>query len=189
MRFFAEPRDYCSRCSRWVCFCIFAMLSFCLVSRIPVNSLAYLAHYRPDGGRCHARARPQSDPALLQSYPRFVAMVRDPASPRRHHRIHQWKSGTTWIQRIVSVLIHGEHLPGELSEISPWIDARFSRSRSSGGNRLGAQTFRRAMKAHLPFDALPYNREVKYICVVATGEMWRCRRTIIWSASLIRRLR
>jgi aryl sulfotransferase len=80
------------------------------------------------------------------------------------------KSGTTWMQRIVSVLIHGEHLPGALSEISPWIDARpFPIPIDALAARLAAQTFRRSMKAHLPFDALPYDREVKYICVGRDG--------------------
>ena len=41
------------------------------------------------------------------------------------------KTGTTWVQRIVSVLIHGEHLPGALSEIHPGLTRDFSRSRSS----------------------------------------------------------
>jgi aryl sulfotransferase len=80
------------------------------------------------------------------------------------------KSGTTWMQRIVSVLIHGEHLPGALSEISPWIDLRpFPVPIDALAARLAAQTFRRSMKAHLPFDALPYDREVKYICVGRDG--------------------
>ena len=80
------------------------------------------------------------------------------------------KSGTTWMQRIVSVLIHGEHLPGALSEISPWIDLRpFPVPIDAIAARLAAQTFRRSMKAHLPFDALPYDREVKYICVGRDG--------------------
>ena len=76
------------------------------------------------------------------------------------------KSGTTWTQRIVSVLIHGEHLPDALSVVSPWIDARFYQIPIELlAGRLEAQTFRRAFKAHLPFDALPYDRSVKYICV------------------------
>src|SRR5579863_8841368 len=63
------------------------------------------------------------------------------------------KSGTTWTQRIVSVLIHGEHLPGSLSEISPWIDLRASPVPIDAlAARLAAQTFRRSLKAHLPFD-------------------------------------
>ncbi|HLX37753.1 MAG TPA: sulfotransferase domain-containing protein [Candidatus Binataceae bacterium] len=80
------------------------------------------------------------------------------------------KSGTTWMQRIVSVLIHGEHLPGSLSEISPWIDLRAVPVPIEAlAARLANQTYRRSMKAHLPFDALPYDREVKYICVGRDG--------------------
>jgi aryl sulfotransferase len=80
------------------------------------------------------------------------------------------KSGTTWMQRIVSVLIHGEHLPGSLSEISPWIDLRASPVPIDAlAAHLAAQTFRRSLKAHLPFDALPYDSEVKYICVGRDG--------------------
>ena len=80
------------------------------------------------------------------------------------------KSGTTWMQRIVSVLIHGEHLPGSLSETAPWIDLRASPVPIDAlAARLAAQSFRRALIAHLPFDALPYDREVRYICVGRDG--------------------
>jgi aryl sulfotransferase len=80
------------------------------------------------------------------------------------------KSGTTWTQRIVSVLIHGEHLPGALSAVSPWIDARFFPvPLEQLAAQLEAQTFRRSLKAHLPFDALPYHPKVKYLCVGRDG--------------------
>jgi len=80
------------------------------------------------------------------------------------------KSGTTWTQRIISVLIHGEHLPEPLFSLCPWIDARFFPIPIDVvAARLAAQSHRRSLKSHLPFDALPYDPEVKYICVGRDG--------------------
>ena len=36
------------------------------------------------------------------------------------------KSGTTWTQRIISVLIHGANLPEPFTVLCPWIDQRFT---------------------------------------------------------------
>ena len=35
--------------------------------------------------------------------------------------------------------------------------------------RLEAQTHRRSMKSHMPFDALPYAKDVRYIHVARDG--------------------
>jgi aryl sulfotransferase len=80
------------------------------------------------------------------------------------------KSGTTWTQRIISVLIHGKHLPEPLTTLCPWIDARFIPIPLEAlAARVAAQPFRRSLKSHLPFDALPYDPKVKYICVGRDG--------------------
>src|SRR5579863_3035709 len=80
------------------------------------------------------------------------------------------KSGTTWTQRIISILIHGEHLPEPLTALCPWIDQRFSPIPLDVlAARVAAQTHRRSLKSHLPFDALPYDPNVKYICVGRDG--------------------
>jgi len=82
-----------------------------------------------------------------------------------------YKTGTTWTQRIVSLLIFGaEPLPQSLGALSPWIDARFSPvplAQTLAG--VEAQTHRRFLKSHLPLDALPWDDRVKYICVGRDG--------------------
>lgn len=77
-----------------------------------------------------------------------------------------YKAGTTWMQRIVSLLILGAGpLPEKLSGLSPWIDARFMGPIEDMLQRAHAQTHRRFFKSHLAFDALPFWEDVKYICV------------------------
>jgi aryl sulfotransferase len=80
------------------------------------------------------------------------------------------KSGTTWTQRIIAVLIHGEHLPEPLGVLCPWIDCRFVPvPLDELAARVAAQPYRRSLKSHLPFDALPYSPKAKYICVGRDG--------------------
>jgi aryl sulfotransferase len=77
-----------------------------------------------------------------------------------------YKAGTTWTQRIVSLLIFG---PGPLTQgmmaLSPWIDARFFEPETVMHERLGTQDHRRFVKSHLPLDAIPYWDDVRYIAV------------------------
>jgi aryl sulfotransferase len=76
-----------------------------------------------------------------------------------------YKAGTTWMQRIVSLLVFGAGpLPRPLSEISPWIDLRVV-PLDSVLDTLEAQEHRRFVKSHLPFDALQYYPEARYIFV------------------------
>jgi aryl sulfotransferase len=76
------------------------------------------------------------------------------------------KAGTTWMQRIVSLLIFGtDPLPDVLTRISPWIDRRFVEPVEEIVERIGAQTHRRFLKTHLPLDALPYDERVRYVIV------------------------
>jgi aryl sulfotransferase len=77
-----------------------------------------------------------------------------------------YKAGTTWTQRIVSLLIFGPRpLPGDLMALSPWIDCRFVEPEAPMHERITAQEHRRFLKSHLPFDAIPYWDDVKYIAV------------------------
>lgn len=75
------------------------------------------------------------------------------------------KAGTTWTQRIVSVLVFGEEaLPGPLGEISPWVDGAFTPP-GEVWRLLRAQRHRRFLKSHLPLDGLPFHSEVSYLVV------------------------
>src|SRR5207248_3907761 len=73
------------------------------------------------------------------------------------------KVGTTWTQRIVSMLIFQSAAPVPIMTMHPWVDCRFQIPIDAMISMLEAQTHRRAMKSHLPFDALPIYDEVKYI--------------------------
>jgi aryl sulfotransferase len=76
-----------------------------------------------------------------------------------------YKSGTTWMQRIVSLLLFGPgRLPATMFELSPWIDMRLPPLEPILES-LERQEHRRFVKSHLPLDALPYFPEVRYIWV------------------------
>lgn len=78
------------------------------------------------------------------------------------------KCGTTWTQRIVGLLIFQSPEPKPMS-LSPWIDERFRGSLDDAIARIEAQTHRRHLKSHLPFDALPHHENVKYIHTARDG--------------------
>ena len=84
------------------------------------------------------------------------------------------KSGTTWMQQIVSQLIFQgqEGLP--VAEMSPWVDLRVPPKEVKLPG-IEAQEHRRFMKTHLPVDALVFSEKAKYIYVGRDG------RDIIWS--------
>jgi aryl sulfotransferase len=77
-----------------------------------------------------------------------------------------YKSGTTWMQQILLVLLRGggEAMP-QLMQISPWIDARFHGPREALAENLRSLPSRRFVKSHLPLDGLPWYPEVKYLIV------------------------
>ena len=84
------------------------------------------------------------------------------------------KSGTTWLQQIVSQLIFQgqEGLP--VAEMSPWLDLRVP----PAGVKLQAveaQQHRRFIKTHLPVDALVFSPRAKYIYIARDG------RDVVWS--------
>lgn len=75
------------------------------------------------------------------------------------------KAGTTWTQRIVSVLVFQQpRLPKSLWEISPWPDCTFV-PREAMFKVLQDQQHRRFMKTHLPLEAMPFYEEVSYVVV------------------------
>jgi aryl sulfotransferase len=76
------------------------------------------------------------------------------------------KAGTTWMQRIVSLLVFGAGpLPASLMTLSPWIDSTLQGDVQSIVATLDAQQHRRFLKTHLPLDALPYDPAVRYVYV------------------------
>ena len=82
------------------------------------------------------------------------------------------KSGTTWMQQIVSQLV----LDGDPNvfgqSVSPWIDFQL---REGDVDMALRQTHRRFMKTHLPVDALVFSPKAKYIYI------GRDVRDVIWS--------
>lgn len=84
------------------------------------------------------------------------------------------KSGTSWMQQIVSQLIFQgqENLP--IAEMSPWVDLRFP-PKEIKLQAIADQTHRRFFKTHLPVDALVFSDKAKYLYI------GRDARDVIWS--------
>jgi len=75
------------------------------------------------------------------------------------------KSGTTWTQAILAMLIAGDpEAVGNTAAVAPWIDSRF-RDITDLMTMLEAQFCRRQIKTHTGFDAIPYWPHVRYITV------------------------
>ena len=84
------------------------------------------------------------------------------------------KTGTTWVQQIVSQLIFNgeEGLP--VADMSPWLDLRVP-PKEIKLPEVEAQTHRRFIKTHLPVDALVFSPEAKYLYIARDG------RDVVWS--------
>jgi aryl sulfotransferase len=75
------------------------------------------------------------------------------------------KSGTTWTQGIVSLLLAGpEGVSGALGDRSPWVDADFGDVEERRA-RVQAVTGRRYLKTHTPLDGIPLYGECRYLTV------------------------
>jgi aryl sulfotransferase len=92
--------------------------------------------------------RPRVDDIIIASYP---------------------KSGMTWMQRIVSLLVFQTSRPMPIMQISAWIDRRFPQPIEAAMAQLEVQEHRRFLKSHLPLDGLPFHGEVKYIHIARDG--------------------
>jgi len=79
------------------------------------------------------------------------------------------KCGTTWMQRIVDLLIFQSTEPRPIYEVSAWVDMRFGPPLDFVIDQIEAQQHRRFLKSHLPFDGLPRHDEVRYIHVARDG--------------------
>ena len=78
------------------------------------------------------------------------------------------KSGTTWMQRILSLLIFRSEEPVPLDQIFPWWEVN-RRPIEAVVEDFEAQSHRRSVKTHVPFDAVPRFDTVKYIHVSRDG--------------------
>jgi hypothetical protein len=75
------------------------------------------------------------------------------------------KSGTTWMQMIVALLVFQQpELPDRLAKLSPWLDM-VTRSQREVLADLAAQQHRRFIKTHTPLDGLPEVDGVTYVVV------------------------
>lgn len=92
--------------------------------------------------------RPRPDDIIIATYP---------------------KCGTTWMQRIVSLLVFQTAEPKPIVQVSAWIDRRFPQPIEAVIAQIEAQKHRRFLKSHLPLDGLPFYDAVKYIHVARDG--------------------
>jgi hypothetical protein len=75
------------------------------------------------------------------------------------------KSGTTWMQMVVALLVFQEpELPERLAKVSPWLDM-VTRPRTEVFADLAEQTHRRFIKTHTPLDGIPEDQGVTYVVV------------------------
>jgi aryl sulfotransferase len=75
------------------------------------------------------------------------------------------KCGTTWTQMLCALLIFQDpHFDRPLTEISPWLDQQTGKLERVLAI-LEAQQHRRFIKTHTPFDGLPHDPRVTYLCV------------------------
>lgn len=75
------------------------------------------------------------------------------------------KSGTTWMQMVLALLVLGTpDLPEPLSRLSPWLD-HVVEPVADVLARLEAQRHRRFVKTHTPLDGLPLDERATYVVV------------------------
>lgn len=77
------------------------------------------------------------------------------------------KSGTTWMQQIVSQLIFEGREDIDVHRLSPWYDLRVLPPEAR--QAVEAQQHRRFLKTHLPVDALVVSPRARYIYVGRDG--------------------
>jgi aryl sulfotransferase len=140
--------------------------------RTPPNMPSCLANSKIEG--CHQRGDVM--PELVRAASRavrsrFLDSTRwQGYSPRPDDIIigTYSKCGTTWVQRIVSMLVFKSPAPRPIVDESPWPDRRTG-DLETILERIKAQAHRRYLKTHLPFDALPVYEGVKFIHVGRDG--------------------
>ncbi|MBO1347679.1 MAG: sulfotransferase domain-containing protein [Hormoscilla sp. GUM202] len=81
-----------------------------------------------------------------------------------------YKSGTTLTQQIVNLLIDGHDDFDNIHQLSPWVEEQCPEdSLNQKIERIEKLPDRRLFKTHLPFDALPYYPDWKYISLFRDG--------------------
>lgn len=78
------------------------------------------------------------------------------------------KCGTTWMQQIVGLLVFQSPEPRPVGEIGAWLDRRLDPLDEILA-RFEAQSHRRFLKSHMPFDGMPIHDDVRYIHVARDG--------------------
>lgn len=84
------------------------------------------------------------------------------------------KSGTTWLQTIVAQLIFNGQEGLNVAAMSPWIDMSVP-SKQEKFSLCEAQRHRRFLKFHVPFGAIIFSHEAKYLYIARDG------RDVLWS--------
>jgi aryl sulfotransferase len=84
------------------------------------------------------------------------------------------KSGTTWMQQIISQMLFDGETDIDTQAMSPWIDFRVPPKEIKLA-AVEAQEHRRFVKTHLPVNALVYSPKAKYIYIGRDG------RDVLWS--------
>ncbi len=84
------------------------------------------------------------------------------------------KSGTTWMQQIISQMLFSGETGLAVAEMSPWMDLRIP-PKQVKLPEVEAQSHRRFVKTHLPVDALVFSPQAKYIYIGRDG------RDVMWS--------
>ena len=75
------------------------------------------------------------------------------------------KSGTTWTQGILALLLSGDpNVDAAITRKAPWIDITDD-EQDARIAALNAQTGRRQVKTHTPLDGIPLWQELRYISV------------------------
>src|SRR5260370_29774532 len=74
------------------------------------------------------------------------------------------KSGTTWMQQIISQMLFAGDTEQDTQAMSPWIDYTLPPKEVKLA-AVEAQTHRRFVKTHLPVDALVYSPKAKYLYI------------------------
>jgi aryl sulfotransferase len=113
-----------------------------------IRAPARIVHSRVYDSRVWERWQPRSDDIIIATYA---------------------KCGTTWMQRIVCMLVFQSVEAKPLHEVSPWLEMRPGPPLEKRFADAEGQSHRRFLKTHLPYDALPIYDGVKFIHVARDG--------------------